>query len=205
MKSSLTLLLFLLLLLFLVLPGCLLKPTTVKTHSYILTPISSSSSSSIQGSPHLPIGVGLVKMPDYLLRTSMAVRKSGNEIDYLETSLWAERLDLSFQRALAANLATLVPTDEIRLSAWRSKEVALALYVNVDQFDVNAEGRGTLVAWWRITTPAGDKVLKSGETTLHRNGPAPQADAQALATTLSELTADFCKTLAQTIRELATP
>ncbi len=186
------------------LAGCLLRPTTTKTHSFVLTPIPVPENSA-PASAHLPIGVGLVKMPEYLARTSMAVRKTTNEIEYLENDLWAESLDRSFQRTLAANLATLLPTDQIHISAWQPHSVAMAVYVSVDQFDVNAEGRGTLLAWWRVVTPVGDKVLKSGETTLRRNGPAPRANPQALAATLSELTADFSKVLAQAIRESASP
>src|SRR5262245_22752970 len=83
------------------LAGCLLRPTTVKTRSYLLTPVPAPATPATV-SAHLTIGIGLVKMPDYLLRTSIAVRKGTNEIEYLENSLWAESLDRSFQRTVAA-------------------------------------------------------------------------------------------------------
>ena len=186
------------------LAGCLLKPTTVTTRSFVLTPMPASERGTA-ATGHLAVGVGLVKMPPYLLRTSMAIRKGTNEIEYSETALWAERLDNSFQRTLAANLATLLPTDQIRLSAWQREEVALAVYVNVEQLDVDSQGRGTLLAWWRITTPSGDKLLKNGESRLNRGGPSPYANPQTMATTLSDLTADFSRALAQAIRESAPP
>lgn len=183
------------------LTGCILKPTTVTTRSFVLTPIPAPESAAAAG--HLPVGIGLIKIPSYLLRTSMAIRKGTNEIEYSETALWAERLDHSFQRVLAANVATLLPTDQIRLSAWRREEVALAVSVSVEQFDVDAEGSGTLIAWWRITTPDGDKVRKSGETRLRRKGPSPYGDPQTMATTLSDLAAEFSRVLTQAIRESA--
>jgi NTP pyrophosphatase (non-canonical NTP hydrolase) len=45
--------------------------------------------------------------------------------------------------------------------------------------------------------------VKSGLTRLARPGPAPLANPQAIATTLSALTAEFSGELAQAIREAA--
>ena len=44
---------------------------------------------------------------------------------------------------LAADLSVLVPTDRIRLSTWSNADVELAVFVSVEQFDVDAQGRGT--------------------------------------------------------------
>jgi uncharacterized lipoprotein YmbA len=186
------------------LAGCLFKATTVTTRSFLLTPIPAAEAGPAAAG-HLPVGVGLVKMPPYLMKTSMAFRKGPNEVGYLPNAFWAERLDQSFQRTLAANLAALIPTDRIRLSEWPRQEVALAVHVSVSQFDVDAEGRGALVAWWRLTAPGGDTVLKSGESRLNRAGPAPEADPQAMAATLSELAAELSRAVAQAIRESSPP
>jgi uncharacterized lipoprotein YmbA len=180
--------------------GCLFKPTTIPTRSFVLTPVSASEHPS-GATKHLPIGVGLVKMPPYLMKTPMAVRHNANEITYLEDSLWAEHLDNSFQRALAANLAALLPTDQVRLSVWQRDEVALAVYVAVEQFDIDIQGCGTLIAWWRIITPGTGRVIKSGQSRFNRQGPPPYADPQTMAATLSELTGEFSQTLADAIRE----
>jgi uncharacterized lipoprotein YmbA len=150
----------------------------------------------------LRVGVGVVKMPDYLLHSSLAVRKNAGEVAYLETSLWAERLDKDFSRTLAANLSEMIPTDQIRRGTWRVEDVTVEVHVTVEQFDVNTAGTGTLAAWWRITSPGGAKVLKSGEARLTRAGKAPSADPQNVATTLSELLAEFSETLARSVREV---
>jgi uncharacterized lipoprotein YmbA len=143
-------------------------------------------------------------MPDYLLGTSLAVRQSATEIRYLETALWAERIDKGFERVLAGDLSGMIPTDQIRLGAWRADDVTVEVYVSVEQFDVDQAGKGNLVAWWRITSPGGAKVLKSGEARLTKAGKAPASDSQNIVTTLSELTADFSRTLAEAVREVAT-
>jgi uncharacterized lipoprotein YmbA len=182
--------------------GCLPKPTTVATRNYLLSPIPPTRPSAPTPTPTRPtLGIGIVQMPAYLLKPSLAVRSGTNEIHYLEASLWAERLDISFQRTLAANLATLLPTDQIRMSSWSRDEVARAVFVNVEQFDVDARGTGTLAAWWRITTPSGDKTVRSGEFRSTQSGPPPSQDPGAVAATLSVLTTRLSEQLASTLRE----
>src|SRR3989442_1011930 len=116
--------------------GCLLKPVTVSTRRFVLSPIPASEPAPTAAEP-LSVGVGFVKVPPYLLRDSMAVRKGVNEVAYLDDALWAERLDQSFQRTLASNLSALLPSDRVYLSAWERDQVMVRLFVNVEQFDVD--------------------------------------------------------------------
>ena len=184
------------------LTGCFgfLKPTGPMARHFVLTPLPTAGPvTAIPGA--LAVGVGPVKLPSYLFSTSLAVRKGANEIDYLPWLLWGERLDKGMQRVLAANLSTLLPTDKIRLGAWRSDDVSAEVYVTIGQFDVDAGGRGVLVAWWRILSPGGEKTLKSGESHFAREGPSPETDPSGATATLSELAADFSRQLAQAIKE----
>jgi uncharacterized lipoprotein YmbA len=184
------------------LTGCFgfLKPAKVTARHFVLTPLPAAQPPGVAPGA-LPVGVGQVKLAAYLFNSSLAVRKGTNEIDYLPTVLWAERLDTGFQRVLAANLAIVLPTDRIRLSAWRSEDVAAEVYVTIQQFDVDATGRGVLVAWWRILSPGGEKTLKAGETRLTHQGPSPDTSPSGAIATLSELVADFSRQLAQAIQE----
>ena len=128
------------------LTGCsFLKPAQATARHFVLTPLPAAEPAKVAPGA-LAVGVGQVKLPAYLFNTSLAVRKGTNEIEYLPSALWAERLDTGFQRVLAANLAIVLPTDQIRLSAWRSEDVAAEVYVTIEQFDVDASGRGVLVA-----------------------------------------------------------
>jgi uncharacterized lipoprotein YmbA len=187
----------------LILSGCMFKPVTVSTRHFTLTPMSMSEparGNSNGGGEHLSVGIGFVKMPSYLLRNSMIIR-NGPEIEYLEGAVWSERLDESFQRDLAANLAELLPSDVIYLSDWAHDEVAVAVYINVQQYDVEINGHGTLIAQWRITAPGSDVPLKSGRTRLDHTGPSPRGKPEVIAETLSDLAAQFSRDLAQSIRE----
>ncbi len=182
------------------LTGCLFKPAPVAPRHFVLAPISTNDPASA-GNGHLPVGIGFVKLPSYLLRDSMAVRNGANEIEYLENALWAERLDQCFQQTLAANLARLLPSNRIYLADWGRAQVAAAVFVKVQQFDVDIDGRGTLIAQWRITVPDSDIPLNSGDARLARTGPSPRGKPEIIATTLSELAAEFSRELAESIRE----
>jgi uncharacterized lipoprotein YmbA len=185
------------------LSGCMLKPVTVSTRHFALAPIPTSDPRPVArgGSEQMSVGIGFVKMPSYLLRNSMAVRNGANEIEYLDDALWSERLDESFQRDLAANLADLLPSDSLYLTDWGHNQVMVALHINVEQFDVDIKGHGTLVAQWRITGPGSVVPLKSGRARLERAGASPRGKPEVIAETLSELAAQFSRDLAQSIRE----
>lgn len=185
------------------LTGCFgfLKPARSTARHFVLTSMAATNpATSSIGS--LAVGVGQVKVPAYLFDTSLAVRSGTNEISYLPSVLWAERLDVGLQRVLAANLASLLPSDQVHLSAWRSEDVSAEVYVRIQQFDVDTAGRCVLVAWWRILAPGGEKTLKTGESRLTRQGSLPEADPAGAVAALSELVADFSGQLAQTIKEL---
>jgi uncharacterized lipoprotein YmbA len=185
------------------LAGCgVLKPTTVVTRSFVLTPIAATKAATAT-TENIGVAIAPLRLPPYLLKNPLAVRKGTNEVVYLENALWAEPLDQSLQRTLGANFGILIPTERIRLSHWQREEVTVAVHVIMEQFDVDDTGRGVLHAWWRITNPVGDKVLRHGESQLTRTGPPPTADPQAAAVMLSELTAEFCRNLVAPIREAA--
>ena len=184
------------------LTGCFgfLKPAKSTARHFALTSLPAAEPTAAQGGA-VVVGMGQVKLAAYLFNTSLAVRHSTNEIEYLPTAFWAERLDTGLQRVLAANLATLLPTDQIRLSAWQTADVSVEVYVAVEQFDVDARGQGTLVAWWRLLSPGGEKTLKAGETRLTRQGPPLESDPSGAVATLSELAADLSRQLAQAVKE----
>lgn len=184
------------------LTGCFsfLKPAYSTARHFVLAPLPAAGPATVTPGA-LAVGVGPVKLPGYLFDTSLAVREGTNEIKYLPSVLWGERLDTGVQRVLAANLASLLPTDQIRLSAWRSEEVEAGVYVAIEQFDVDSSGHAVLVAWWRILSPSGEKTLKAGECRFARQGPPPEANPSGAVATLSDLVANLSRQLAQAITE----
>jgi len=184
------------------LTGCLFKKSPVTVRHFILSPITTNEP-QLAVTEQLSVGIGVVKMPSYLLRDSLAVRNGANEIEYLENAQWGERLDHCFQRTVAANLSRLLPSDNVYTTDWARNQVLLRVFINVQQFEVDAKGHGTLVAHWRITAANSDKLLKNGTARLNRAGGSPKGNPGAIAATLSDLTLAFSRDVAQSISENA--
>ncbi len=178
------------------LSGCLLKTATVPARHFVLAPIPPDESGPAP--KHFPVEIGLVKMPAYLLRDSIAVRNGANEIEYLENALWAERLDQSFQRALMIDLYASLP-ETIHFADSERNRQTLKIFINVHRFDVDTKGRGTLMAQWRIAASDGARSLTNGYSSLDRTGVSPRGNPAAIARTMSELTADFSSELTRSL------
>jgi uncharacterized lipoprotein YmbA len=140
-------------------------------------------------------------MPTQLLRNSIAVHNGTNEIEYLENALWADRLDHCLERTLAVNLSRLLSSDGIYLDDWRREGVTVRMSVQLQEFEVDTQGKGTLIAQWRISAPGKELPYKTGVSRLARNGTSPRGKPEAIVTTLSDLAADFSRDLAQSVRE----
>ena len=179
------------------LSGCLLKTATVPARHFVLAPIPPDESGPAP-KEHASVEIGFVKMPAYVLRDSMAVRNGTNEIEYLENALWAERLDQPFRRAVMADLYGSLP-ETIHFADSERIGQTVKIFINVDRFDVDTKGRGTLVAQWRIAASDGARSLTSGYTSLDRTGVSPRGNPAAIARTMSELTADFSSELTRSL------
>ena len=180
----------------------LLKPPEgITPRSFVLTPISGPSPTGRTSSPNIVVGIHAIKMPGYLSGKSFAMRRENNEIVYLDSADWAERLETTFQRVLAADLGRLIPTDQVRLTRWGAEAVTVQVDISVDRFDVDSRGEGSLVAWWRLLSPGGEKVLASGKFSATRKGPPPNVDPLGASKLMSQLASDLAETLARAIKE----
>ena len=150
----------------------------------------------------MTVGVGQVKLPGYLAKNSLAVRKGGNEIEYLEQALWAERLEQGFQSVLTADLSMRLPNKQVRPSAGRNADESIEVHVTVQEFDTQAEGKVSLAAWWRVLSSKG-KIIKAGPFRASRPGPRPEADPQGATATMSRLVADLSDVVARAIEGAA--
>lgn len=184
--------------------GCLFKSAPVQARHFILTPLPPPEHALAATSRTPVIEVAFVKMPSYLLRDSMVIQKSASEIEVLGNAVWAERLDEGFRRVLEDNLSSLLASDQSHLSA-TGRNAAVRLTVEVERFDVDTQGRGTLLANWRLSEPGAANPLKTAEAHLTWNGAVPRGNPQAIATTLSALIGQFSRELADAARKANEP
>jgi uncharacterized lipoprotein YmbA len=193
--------------------GCFnLKPTTASPRYFVLAPVPSPTPEKGSVTPSRPapvetshnvapgLAIAPIKLPDYLTKKSVAIRKSANEVAYLESALWAERLDEGFLRVLTANIAGRLPGHKVLGMASRKDDLDLQLRLTVQQFDVNSAGDGVLTADWRIVSAAGGKTVNAGRFHAARKGPNPERDPAGAISTLGALVNDLSGDITKVIR-----
>jgi uncharacterized lipoprotein YmbA len=95
------------------------------------------------------IGIGPVKIPEYLNQSEMVTRITQNEIRVDEFAKWAEPLENNISRALAENLSSLLCLRSIVIFPWgRQTPIDYRIDVHVIQMDgVLGESASLDVAW----------------------------------------------------------
>lgn len=107
------------------------------------------------------IGLGPIRIPDYLNRPQMIVAVSDNQYRLFEDHRWAERLDQNISLALFKALPRQLGTDRIVRFPWSSRQVVdYQVGIDILEFNVDASGQSRLIAQWFIKPkdmPAIDK------------------------------------------------
>ena len=105
-----------------------------------------------------------------------------------------------FARVLGENLALLLGTDDVLMLPQR-RDFALDRQVEVDvtRFDVDDAGNAVLDARWWVYGRNGDKLLRSGRSTISE--PAAVGDYTSAAAALSRALGAMSEQIAQAIAE----
>ena len=169
------------------------------TRFYTLSPLAASSrGASPTTMPDLTVGVGPVTLPTYLDRPQLVTRAGGNRMVLADFDSWVEPLQGMFARVLGENLALLLGTDDVVILP-QSRDFALDRQVEVDvtRFDVDAGGNAVLDARWWVFGRNGEKLLRSGRSTISE--PAEVGDYTAAAAALSRALGAMSKEIAQAV------
>lgn len=167
--------------------GCssLLAPQPNLTRYYFLSPMTDAGRpSTLTANVGLRIGLGPLKLPDYLNRTERAVRVGPNQIRFMENQCWAEPLDANVGRVLSQNVrvrleAAQVVTLPTTLAVRRAYDVPIEIL----RFDSTGKGAAELSARWGIKDSKTDEVLFTHETDIVE--PATGSDTEAAVAALS--------------------
>jgi uncharacterized lipoprotein YmbA len=148
--------------------------------------------------PELTVGIGPVNLPPYLDRPQLVTRAGDNRVVLADFDSWVEPLQGMFARVLAENLALLPGTEDVLLLPQR-RDFALDRQVEVDvtRFDVDAAGNAVLDARWWVYGRNGEKLLRSGRSTVSE--PATVGDYTSAAAALSRALGAMSDEIAQAI------
>jgi uncharacterized lipoprotein YmbA len=173
-----------------VLGGCVeIGGASTPPRFYLLTPQAPVHDGV--GDPDLGLGVGPIRMPVYLDRPQIVTRGADSQLVLAEFDRWAEPLEESVGRVLAADLARRLGTDRVQRHPWRaSRAVELAVEVDVVRFDGRRGEAVVLEAHWRLRSEDAlvQRVSRIEEATQD-DGYAELASAMSRA--LSTLSAEI--------------
>lgn len=142
-------------LLLLVLAGCF-GTQTDPTRFFVLAPLAPPAGAPATAAPPT-LGLGPIRLPDYLDQTAIVTRTTEHEVDYLNNARWAERLSPMVSRVLGVNLSERAGGRETVLWPWPTdRQPAITAAVDFVRFDFTREGTAVLRAQWRVTQ--GDAV-----------------------------------------------
>ena len=175
----------------LALTGCASSPPT---HQYVLSPLAEGKAPQ---ESCMSIGVGPIKLPEYVNRLQIVTRTSPNEVTFSSFDLWAEPLADSVPRMLAENISQLICTKSVVLFPWRPSLLPdYRVEVEVLHMDGTLGGTATLDAWWSVSsgkTRVTRKATYSEPVTGKDYGSLVQAESR----TLEALSRDIAGALKQ--------
>jgi len=151
------------------------------------------------GSQGTVIGLGPIRIPDYLNRPQMIVAVSDNQYRLFEDHRWAERLDQNISLALFKALPRQIGTERIVRFPWSQRQV-IDYQVGIDilEFNVDANGQSRLIAQWFIK--------RKDKPTIDRRSdyrfPASTTDQAVMVKAQSQCLTKLGQEISATLRQL---
>jgi uncharacterized lipoprotein YmbA len=193
---------FIMAVVFTVLVGC---ASTEPARFFTLNSAFDSNAQTQQAdiSNNLAIGIGPIKLPDYLDRPQIVTRSSDNEIIIDEFNRWAGSLEGDISRVMMENLSILLSTDRVFLFPWKSQvPIDYQVTVEVSRFDGEPGNQAVLHAQWTLFNYHDRKMLftKKSMYTEETVGDDNAAFVQAMGKTLESLSKDIAEKITKVSR-----
>ncbi|MGD9333008.1 MAG: PqiC family protein [Desulfobacterales bacterium] len=179
--------------------GCL--GTTPRAVYYSLSPIESAAAlPQADSSEPLAIGIGPIKFPDELDRTSIVTRSGRNRLEVNEFHRWGGSLEKNVLRVMEENLAQLMKTAQVMGRPWERHfrpDVRIAL--DFRQFDGRLGEYASLNVTWMIIGPEGETSGIVRRTIIQESVSDDSFDA--LVAAQSRALGGLCREIAGTLRD----
>lgn len=145
------------------------------------------------------VGVGPIKIPEYLSRESMILNRAGNTLHVADLDLWAEPLVDGVQRVVVLNLAGLLNTQDVQSFPWHPKRAPqYGVKINVLELKATAQ-KVLLTAEWLVYRPGSSEQVKRHISQLELPLEVQPAEAEQVAAAYSELLYQLSEIIAAAI------
>ena len=133
------------------------------------------------------IGLGPIKLPEYLDRDEVVTRVGPNRLELSNQDRWAEPLDNNFKRVIAQDLTQSLGTHSITFYPWPgTTRVDYQVRIDVYRFETDPATKAHLVAHWQLLDGTG-KLLYASDSNISEQAQAGETVAAALSRTVDGL------------------
>lgn len=120
---------------------------------------------TLKGDEGPMIGLGPIRLPEYLDRFQMVVAVSENKYKLIDGHRWAEKLDQNISLALFKTLPSQLRTDRMIRYPWPQRPgVDFQVKIDILELNIDQDGRSQLVAQWSIKSK--DKTILNKRSTF---------------------------------------
>ena len=108
------------------------------------------------------LGLGPLRLPEYLNRSQLVTRGNGSELEIDEFSRWAEPLTLAMHRVVSTDVDNMMDGVIVIAFPWEAvvrNEVDYRLLGEVTRFDADRSGRVVLDIQWAIADVPGEVAV----------------------------------------------
>ena len=149
---------------------------------------------TLKGEEGPMIGLGPIRLPEYLDRFQMVVAVSENKYKLIDGHRWAEKLDQNISLALFKTLPSQLGTDRMIRYPWPQRPgVDFQVKIDILELNVDQDGQSQLVAQWSIKSK--DKTILNKRSTF---------TAQASTTDIDKMVQAQSECLTKLGQEIAT-
>lgn len=174
------------------------------TRFYTLTSMADDTSSGEEksGTRDLSIGIGPVKLADYLTQSRIVTRTGANKIDQADFDQWSGSLQNNVSNVLADNIGRLLGTEKIVVHPWRSfMTIDYQVVVDIVRLDGQPGDEATLEARWIVLAGRDNSIIDIKRSTIIEATDAP--GYASLAAAQSRALGRLSKEIALSIHEAA--
>lgn len=164
---------------------------------YSLGPADVSYSADAQGST--VVGLGPLRIPDYLKRPQIVTRGNGSEVNVDDFARWAEPMDQAIHGMVATYVDSLL--DDVVVIAYpyiNAIDIDYFVLGRVDQFDADENGQVVLSLQWAVVDSERQRVIEP-QRGRYETQAANSRDPEAIAKAMNELLARFSRDISERI------
>ena len=179
----------------------LLSPRPDPTRHIVLASLRDLGETEAPAASKLHLGLGPVRVPEYLDRSELMVRASPTELRPSTAARWAEPLPDMLARVLADDLVQLLGPARLVAHPWYATDRPhWQIEVEVLRFEPAAKGEARLDARWWLRDLSGDAATVSHESRITEA--TTKSEPARLAESLSRAVATLAREIAAAVSTL---